>query len=126
MVIPIVVGILGLMLGGRTKPVSKHKKMLMLGPRSGAHYTVEDMPQSAIVIVHAKDGTVVTFNRSPENGKLKFKCATGNQGTVTLVREDFEPPATLGPGTSPHFDTTGESQSSSRGAAAGGFPRAVG
>jgi hypothetical protein len=95
MVIPILVGIVGLMIGGRTKPVSKHKKMLMLGPRSGAHYTVEDMPQSAIVIVHAKDGTVVTFNRSPENGKLKFKCSTGNQGTVTLVREDFEPPPEL-------------------------------
>jgi hypothetical protein len=116
MVIPILVGIVGLMIGGRTKPVSKHKKMLMLGPRSGAHYTVEDMPQSAIVIVHAKDGTVVTFNRDHDTGKLKFKCSSGNQGTVTLVREDFEPPPEL----PKSVDTTGENRN------AGGFPRAVG
>lgn len=91
MFIPILVGVLGLMLGGRTKPISKHKKMLMLGPVSGAHYNVEDMPDSAIVIVHAKDNTTVTFNRDVESGKLKFKVAKGNPGTVTIVREDFEP-----------------------------------
>ena len=91
MIVPIVVGILGLMLGGRTKPVSKHKKLLMLGPTSGAHYTVEDMPDSSIVIVHAKDGTVTTFNRDPQTGRLAFKVARGNPGTVSIVRGDFEP-----------------------------------
>lgn len=96
MYIPIIVGILGLMVGGRKKPLSKHTKLLMLGPRSGDHYQVEDMPNSAIVIVHAKDGTVVTFNRDPDSAKLKFKCAHGrNRGTVDIVRQDFEEPAEL-------------------------------
>jgi hypothetical protein len=113
MFIPIVVGVLGLMLGGRTKPLSKHKKMLMLGPRSGEHYQVEDMPNSAIIIVHAKDATVVTFNRDPETQKLKFKCAHGrNRGTVDMVRQDFEEPAEL--------------PASGAAEPARGFPRAVG
>ena len=96
MFIPIIAACLGLMVGGRTKPLSKHKKMLMLGPRSGDHYNVEDMPDSGIIIVHAKDGTVVTFNRDPETSKLKFKMAHGrNRGTVDIVRQDFEEPAEL-------------------------------
>ncbi len=112
MYIPIIVGIIGLMVGGRKKPLSKHTKLLMLGPRSGDHYHVEDMPNSAIVIVHAKDGTVVTFNRDPETEKLKFKCAHGkNRGTVDIVRQDFEEPPEL----------PASSASSNK-----GFPRAVG
>lgn len=112
MIIPIVAGILGLMLGGRKKPLSKHTKLLMLGPISGEHYQVEDMPNSAIVIVHSKDGTVVTFNRDPETGKLKFKCAHGrNRGTVDTVRQDFEEPPQL---------------SEPANNAKGPFPRAVG
>lgn len=96
MYIPLLAAVLGLMVGGRKKPLSKHTKLLMLGPRSGDHYQVEDMPNSAIVIVHAKDGTVVTFNRDPESTKLKFKCAHGkNRGTVDIVRQDFEEPPEL-------------------------------
>ena len=114
MFIPIVVGILGLMVGGRSKPLSKHKKLLMLGPRSGEHYQVEDMPNSGIVIIHAKDNTVVTFNRDPETQKLKFKCAHGrNRGTVDIVRQDFEePPELVSSSASPNKPQ--------------GFPRAVG
>lgn len=96
MIIPILVGFAGLMLGGRSRPISKHKKLLMLGPKSGAHYNVEDMPDSSIVIVHAKDGTIVTFNRDPESGRMRFKVARGNAGTVAIVRDDFEEPAQLG------------------------------
>lgn len=114
MFIPIVVGILGLMVGGRKKPLSKHTKLLMLGPVSGEHYNVEDMPNSAIVIVHAKDGTVVTFNRDPETTKLKFKCAHGTKrGTVEIVRQDFEEPPQL-------------SESANSAGKPTGFPRAVG
>lgn len=92
MIIPIVIGFLGLALGGRSKPISKHKKMLMLGPVSGEHYNVEDMPDSAIVIVHAKDGTSVTFDRDPETAVLKFKVARAkSKATVEAVRKDFEP-----------------------------------
>lgn len=113
MFIPIVVGVIGLMIGGRSKPISKHKKLVMLGPRSGDEYQTEDMPASAIVIVHAKDGTVVTFNRDPETGRLKFKCAHGrNRGTVDIVRGDFEEPAEL-----PAAPASAKPQ---------GFPRAVG
>ena len=112
MIIPIAFGILGLMLGGRKKPLSKHTKLLMLGPVSGEHYNVEDMPNSAIVIVHAKDGTVVTFNRDLETQKLKFKCAHGTKrGTVEIVRQDFEEPPQL-------------SEPANNGK--GPFPRAVG
>lgn len=96
MYIPIIAAVLGLMVGGRKRPLSKHTKLLMLGPRSGDHYQVEDMPNSAIVIVHAKDGTVVTFNRDPETQKLTFKVAHGrNRGTVDIVRQDFEEPSEL-------------------------------
>lgn len=114
MYIPLLAAVLGLMVGGRKKPLSKHTKLLMLGPRSGEHYQVEDMPNSAIVIVHAKDGTVVTFNRDPESEKLKFKCAHGrNRGTVDIVRQDFEEPAEL-----PESSATANTNK--------GFPRAVG
>lgn len=91
MIIPIAIGILGLMVGGRTKPISRHSKVKMLGPQTGYQYRTEDMPDSGIVVVHAPDGTSVTFDRDFETKKLRFKCAKGNQGTVDLVRKDFEP-----------------------------------
>lgn len=120
MYIPILAAVLGLMVGGRKKPLSQHTKLLMLGPTSGEHYQVEDMPNSAIVIVHAKDGTVVTFNRDPETAKLKFKCAHGrNRGTVDIVRQDFEEPHELpaSSGTANNPDAARRDK---------GFPRAVG
>jgi hypothetical protein len=91
MLIPIAVGILGLMLGGRTKPISRHSKLVMLGPNTGYQYKTEDLPDSGIIVVHAPDGTSVTFDRDFESKRLRFKCAKGNPGTVDLIRKDFEP-----------------------------------
>lgn len=90
MIIPIIVGVLGLMVGGRNKPLSNQKKTTMLGPTSGFLYKVEDIPDSQIVIVHAPDGATATFNRDGEK-RLRFKVARGNQGTIDIMRRDFEP-----------------------------------
>lgn len=101
MIVPIIAVIVGLAIGGRSKPLSRQSKMKMLGPKTGTHYEVEDLPDSGIVVVHAPDGTNATFERpaSVEPGQastlsgtspLKFKMARGNKGTILLMRQDFE------------------------------------
>src|SRR6266700_1530476 len=92
MFFPILAGILGLMLGGKSRPISRQLKMKMLGPVTGNHYQVEDLIDAGSVVVLAPDGTVVVFDRAVPGGPLSFKQARGNAGTVDLVKKDFLPP----------------------------------
>lgn len=87
----VVAAVAGLMLGGRSKPLSRQQKMKMLGPNTGNHYAVEDIIDANVVVVHAGDGTVVVFDRE-KSGKLVYRQARGNMGTVELVKKDFLPP----------------------------------
>lgn len=85
--------LLGALLMGRTKPKTKCDKKQLLGPRTGATYTVEDFVDAGFIVVTAADGSKGVFQRraaSPEGGMgFSWQHGRGKPATLRAIYLDM-------------------------------------
>lgn len=85
--------VLGAVLMGRTKPKTKISKKLLLGPRSGVSYTVEDFEDAGFLVVLAPDGSRGVFKRMRNVPvglcALSWHEGTGDPTTLHSMFEDI-------------------------------------
>ena len=97
--------LLGAVLVSRALPKTKHSKKTLLGPKTGATYTVEDFAEAGFIVVTAADGSKGTFQRraaSPEGGAgFSWQHGKGRPETLRAIYSDIvgepPPPAAVGP-----------------------------
>lgn len=94
MFFPIVCFVGGLILMGKTKPVTRVKKISCLGPKSGIVYQVEDFPEIAAVVVRAPNGRAAALFtrvavREPGKPGLTYHHGSGEPSLLAAIRADF-------------------------------------
>lgn len=79
----------GAAVAGKRKPTTPCSKREAIGPRTGAHYRVDDFASAGFLVVYAQDGTMVTMTRDSERGRLVYKDGKGVPATLKAIRLDF-------------------------------------
>lgn len=80
------------------RPNTKVKKLSLIGPKTGATYTVEEFPDAGFMVVKAKDGSHAVFQRkaaSPAGGAgFAWQHGRGRSETLRAIYRDVvgEPP----------------------------------
>lgn len=95
MFIPILCFVVGAAAMGRTKPQTRVRKLLCLGPKSGIVYSAEDFPEVGTIIVRAPSkAAVAQFQRrsmtEPGAIGLVFQSGQGDPRLIAVMRKDFE------------------------------------
>lgn len=91
----------GALLMGRTKPKTACVKKVVLGPRSGLTYQIEEFPAAGFVVARAPDGSTGVFRRggpSPPGGApvapsetsaFAYSHGRGHPQTMVKMMADF-------------------------------------
>lgn len=97
--------LVGALLVAGTRPKTKYTKKTLLGPKSGATYTVEDFHDAGFIVVTAPDGSRAVFQRkaaSPNGGEgFSWQHGRGRPETLRAIYTDIvgepPPPSAVGP-----------------------------
>src|SRR6187551_568554 len=97
--------LVGALLASRGRPKTKCIRKSLLGPKTGATYTVEDFPSAGFIVVIAADGSKAIFQRrsaTPDKGEgFAWQHGKGQPATLRAIYTDIvgEPPpaAAVGP-----------------------------
>lgn len=85
--------VLGAVAMGRTKGKTKLSKKVLLGPRSGVTYAVEDFEDAGFLVVLAPDGARGVFRRTrrplPGQCALQWHEGHGEQSTLRAMFADI-------------------------------------
>lgn len=90
--------LVGAALAFGTRPRTAVKKLQLIGPKTGATYTVEEFPDAGFMVVKAKDGSRAVFQRkaaSPGGGAgFAWQHGRGRSETLRAIYRDVvgEPP----------------------------------
>ena len=84
----VVAGVVGAILMGRTKPKTSFAKLKLLGPHSGLQYEAEDFPDFRVVVLHAPDGSVCSFQKGAD-GRWSVLKGRGNEQTLQRMIADL-------------------------------------
>lgn len=93
--LPVIVGAaaFGALLMGRTKPKTKATKKVLLGPRTGNTYQVEDFAEAGFIVVRAADGSRAVFVRSavavPGCPGFTWQHGQGNPASLQAMNLDI-------------------------------------
>lgn len=89
----VIAATIGAVWATRRGPNVSFSKKTMLGPKTGLTYQVDDYTKAGMVMVKAKDGTIVVLTKRPggQSGFV-FQHSTGNPKVVELIKSDFLEP----------------------------------
>ena len=80
--------VVGLWLGRKGRPTSKVVKRECIGPKSGIVYSVDDMPQSGLLVVHGPHA-VGTFRKNKRKPGHAFLGGKGHPQAIRTMIGDF-------------------------------------
>lgn len=94
MLFPMLCFVGGLLVMGRTKPITVVNKLVCLGPRSGIVYIVEDFREIGVVVVRAPNKQAFAQFlragvREPGKPGLVYQHGEGNPSLLAAIRADF-------------------------------------
>lgn len=97
--------LVGAALAFGTRPRTSVKKLQLIGPKTGATYTVEEFPDAGFMVVKAADGSRAVFQRkaaSPAGGAgFAWQHGRGRSETLRAIYRDVvgepPPPSAVGP-----------------------------
>jgi len=107
-IIPVVVAaVAGVFIAGRQAPRTRCERKVVLGPRTGRTYEVEEFPEAGFLVVRAPDAYGVFQHAAPKNpGEPRFSWRGGKGPNESLhgmcldlglVREASAPAAAAAP-----------------------------
>lgn len=83
----VIAGVVGVLWSNTTKPATKITKSLVIGPKTGYHWTVEYLEDLAVMVV-IQGATRGAFKRTPEGWRL-IKVQ-GDRTILEAMKKDFE------------------------------------
>lgn len=96
---PVLIGCaIGAYVVGRGKPVTRFRKLQVVGPNTGDTYEAEDIPEAGLLVVRGAGPTTVAFLRQNGGGGFVFYKAEGDPRVVERIVYDVTPHALKPPG----------------------------
>jgi hypothetical protein len=94
---PVLIGCaIGAYVVGRGKPVTRFRKLQVVGPSTGDTYEAEDIPEAGLLVVRGAGPTTVAFLRQNGGGFVFYK-AEGDPRIVERIVYDVAPHALRAP-----------------------------
>lgn len=81
--------LVGALLMSRVVPKTKCEKKKLLGPKSGATYSVEDFVDTGFVVVKAEDGAMGIFSKKKDGPGYDWHQGRGRPSTLAQIYEDM-------------------------------------
>lgn len=85
--------LIGALLVSRTKPKTACKKKVMLGPRSGVTWQVEDFEDAGFIVVRGPGDEVGVFSRARGRPGFVWHHGRGRPEVLKAMHDDLIPPA---------------------------------